>query len=186
MRFLWIVTGFIAMIWAIVPAPSFASPIKEWNVITVEADQQYDVPVSGSFKYNSTNDTYFDIEVYDSILGGSFVTADTVYEDTSELDLSHEYRDTKGFVVLYDDLDLLFSSPLSSGVDYTTGSFQWDGGQCAADCDTNSPDFDYAGGLDIGFVSSTPLPTALPLFATGLGALGLLGWRRKRKAKAVA
>src|SRR5262249_45205985 len=27
----------------------------------------------------------------------------------------------------------------------------------------------------------TPLPTALPLFATGLGALGLLGWRRKRK-----
>jgi hypothetical protein len=32
----------------------------------------------------------------------------------------------------------------------------------------------------------TPLPTALPLFATGLGALGLLGWRRKRKAQAVA
>jgi hypothetical protein len=31
-----------------------------------------------------------------------------------------------------------------------------------------------------------PLPGALPLFATGLGALGLLGWRRKRKAAAVA
>jgi hypothetical protein len=29
---------------------------------------------------------------------------------------------------------------------------------------------------------ATPLPAALPLFATGLGALGLLGWRRKRKA----
>jgi hypothetical protein len=29
---------------------------------------------------------------------------------------------------------------------------------------------------------TTPLPGALPLFATGLGALGLLGWRRKRKA----
>jgi LPXTG-motif cell wall-anchored protein len=26
-----------------------------------------------------------------------------------------------------------------------------------------------------------PLPTALPLFATGLGALGLLGWRRQRR-----
>jgi len=30
--------------------------------------------------------------------------------------------------------------------------------------------------------SQVPLPAALPLFATGLGALGLLGWRRKRKA----
>jgi hypothetical protein len=29
-------------------------------------------------------------------------------------------------------------------------------------------------------------PAALPLFATGIGALDLLGWRRKRKAQAVA
>jgi hypothetical protein len=45
--------------------------------------------------------------------------------------------------------------------------------------------------LDGDFITSptvtvTPLPTALPLFATGLGALGLFGWRRKRKAQAVA
>jgi hypothetical protein len=33
----------------------------------------------------------------------------------------------------------------------------------------------------IGNVATTPLPAALPLFATGLGAMGLLGWRRKRK-----
>jgi hypothetical protein len=32
--------------------------------------------------------------------------------------------------------------------------------------------------------STTPLPAALPLFASGLGVLGLLGWRRKRKASA--
>jgi hypothetical protein len=32
--------------------------------------------------------------------------------------------------------------------------------------------------------AETPLPAALPLFATGLGALGLLGWRRKRKSAA--
>jgi choice-of-anchor C domain-containing protein len=33
----------------------------------------------------------------------------------------------------------------------------------------------------------TPLPAALPLFASGLGALGFVGWRRKRKvAKAAA
>jgi hypothetical protein len=36
------------------------------------------------------------------------------------------------------------------------------------------------------FVQSdaTPLPAALPLFATGLGAFGLFGWRRKRKGAA--
>jgi len=34
--------------------------------------------------------------------------------------------------------------------------------------------------------TTTPLPAALPLFATGLGALGLLGWRRKRKVAAIA
>jgi hypothetical protein len=35
-----------------------------------------------------------------------------------------------------------------------------------------------------GTATVTPLPAALPLFATSLGALGLLGWRRKRKAAA--
>ena len=43
--------------------------------------------------------------------------------------------------------------------------------------------------LDLSFTnttppSPTPLPAALPLFATGLGAMGLLGWRRKRKSTA--
>jgi hypothetical protein len=38
----------------------------------------------------------------------------------------------------------------------------------------------------IGTVEATPLPAALPLFATGLGALGLLGWRRKKKTVALA
>ena len=33
---------------------------------------------------------------------------------------------------------------------------------------------------------TTPLPAALPLFASGLGGLGLLGWRRKRKAALAA
>jgi hypothetical protein len=35
--------------------------------------------------------------------------------------------------------------------------------------------------LTVSDVATTPLPAALPLFATGLGAMGLLGWRRKRK-----
>jgi hypothetical protein len=34
-------------------------------------------------------------------------------------------------------------------------------------------------------VAATPLPAGLPLLATGLGGLGLLGWRRKRRAQAL-
>ncbi len=40
--------------------------------------------------------------------------------------------------------------------------------------------------LQTGLQSETPLPATLPLFATGLGGLGLLGWRRKRKVQAAA
>jgi hypothetical protein len=36
-----------------------------------------------------------------------------------------------------------------------------------------------------GVPSAVPLPAALPLFATCLGALGLLGWRRKRKTRSI-
>ena len=48
---------------------------------------------------------------------------------------------------------------------------------------TSAPTFNLAFSLE---GDQTPLPGALPLFAGGLGALGLLGWRRKRKAAAVA
>jgi len=50
-------------------------------------------------------------------------------------------------------------------------------------------------GVDLGLPSYatlafgpyvTPLPAALPLFATGLGVMGLFGWRRKRKAATAA
>jgi len=34
----------------------------------------------------------------------------------------------------------------------------------------------------ISVTAQTPLPGALPLFATSLAGLGLLGWRRKKKA----
>jgi hypothetical protein len=46
----------------------------------------------------------------------------------------------------------------------------------------NTPNASHGVGQWSYSLSATPLPAALPLFASGLGALGLLGWRRKRKA----
>jgi hypothetical protein len=40
---------------------------------------------------------------------------------------------------------------------------------------------ELAGNWPTGQFSITPIPAALPLFASGLGAMGLFGWRRKRK-----
>jgi len=48
---------------------------------------------------------------------------------------------------------------------------------------TPAPTFNLAFSLE---GDPTPLPSALPLFASGLGALGLLGWRRKKKAATLA
>jgi hypothetical protein len=45
----------------------------------------------------------------------------------------------------------------------------------------------WGSGADQSFtleiIGQTPLPAALPLFASGLAGLGLLGWHRKRKAQ---
>jgi hypothetical protein len=56
--------------------------------------------------------------------------------------------------------------------------------------DTTAGPFIMTGGGNDGRFTAvvgdaTPIPGAFPMFATGLGALGLLGWRRKRKAAAL-
>jgi hypothetical protein len=56
--------------------------------------------------------------------------------------------------------------------------------------DTSAGYPDNTGSLQVSVsadsLAQTPLPAALPLFAGGLGALGLFGWRKKRKSAAVA
>jgi hypothetical protein len=61
-----------------------------------------------------------------------------------------------------------------------------------ADCSGVVPDVRYNAFLNVLdvpdgdlTVTTTPLPAALPLFASGLGALGLLGWLRRRRAAVV-
>lgn len=56
----------------------------------------------------------------------------------------------------------------------TTGNVYW-GNQTAGEVIT------LVGTWEMTAATATPLPAGLPLFATGLGAMGLFGWRRKRK-----
>jgi hypothetical protein len=99
---------------------------------------------------------------------------------------------TDAFPALY---ELIFAG----SVDDTNGSVTADGsvsyttqGQFTlVVCDTGILCFPHLGDFrgDVGLIAgttatATPLPAALPLFATGLGAFGLLGWRRKRKVAA--
>lgn len=64
-----------------------------------------------------------------------------------------------------------------------TGPAWNNGNSTCGDCNVLLAAF---GGFTPGTDLSTPLPGALPLFATGLGALGLVAWRRKRKTAAAA
>ena len=60
----------------------------------------------------------------------------------------------------------------------TPGTYTWSWGPAS------DQSFTIAAGVTP--TPEIPLPATLPLFASGLGALGLLGWRRKRRAQAVA
>lgn len=86
-----------------------------------------------------------------------------------------------------------FANVLFNTAPYIPGPGEW----LLASITAMAP-LDAIGNLTIGFgsgsyamwdqaslsVSEVPLPAALPLFASGLSAMCLLAWRRKRKAKA--
>jgi hypothetical protein len=99
---------------------------------------------------------------------------------------------SNGAVGIQDGVDLIdtFNSAfnsyaLSTSIGPITGTF---GGNFGNSFPTSAGPLIYTNASNstftavVGGASAVPLPATLPLFATGLGALGLLGWRRRRKA----
>jgi hypothetical protein len=78
------------------------------------------------------------------------------------------------------DITMKFVQPLSPTqsvlIDLNTSFYE-----C---CGNGFQEHFFSSGSITPVVSSVPLPAAFPLFAGGLGLLGLLGWRRKRIAAA--
>jgi len=74
----------------------------------------------------------------------------------------------------------VFYSAIVTGSGFDTFSILFDGGNPSRPLDGRVAFDDFS----ITNVGTTPLPPALPTFATGLGIIGLFSWRRKRKAAA--
>jgi hypothetical protein len=124
-----------------------------------------------------------------------FATAPGIYTDTATATVTSALTGNLGSFLLSIDSFSTGSIFLAAGTHYLVlqntvafpdYSFFWDmnNGPSTA-TQSNAPPLGSESFQIIGNnVSATPLPAALPLFATGLGAFGLLGWRRKQKAKA--
>jgi hypothetical protein len=154
---------------AFIALPSNASTI-DWTLTNVTFNDGG--TASGTFESDSTTGfvTAFDITTAaGSTLGGFVYDSATVFDN---VDISTQ------LYVLTDSsyLRLAFMNPLTSaGVDLIDAT-----GGISYECLACSPFRLVTGGEALG-VNTTPLPAALPLFATGLGVLGWLGRRRKRK-----
>jgi hypothetical protein len=93
-----------------------------------------------------------------SSLNGLTVSDLLIQENLALAGASSDFSDPEDAFLLANDVDMAFNAgPVSTFADQN---------------------------LELPTPPTTPLPATLPLFATGLGAVGLLGMRRKRKAQA--
>jgi hypothetical protein len=149
--------------------PSGISPVDPW---TGSFTITFDPAVSGRVGPLA-------LDAFSSNLPASYGTFEFVYNGAGSVLCIQEFSSTN-FCSVTKGTDEAFSAffPVTAS-----------GGLTFAGALIASTSSDEVSGTDSGTVTmrvaapATPLPAALPLFATGLGALGLLGWRRKRKAR---
>jgi hypothetical protein len=153
------------------------------------ASTVFDITGSSNYSGTITIDT----------VGGSITTADVVVtgdtpDFTNILGLSNQ--GTTDYILKLSNGNTspgpILTLPIDDGgtlVGFTGGIIE-DRASLIGGCDLSSGLCISPGPIDEGSanltsaVAATPLPGALPLFATGLGAMGLFGWRRKRGATA--
>jgi hypothetical protein len=147
--------------------------------------------IQGAGRFGGVNGATYDYQVTFDLTGFDPATASITGQWST---------DDQGLDIKINGVSTSQTTPLSSYASWT--AFSVNSGfisgintldflvyNALADC-CNYPAGYNPTGLRVELTASadlaTPLPAALPLFASGLGALGLLGWRRKRKAQAIA
>jgi len=108
---------------------------------------------------------------YGIAIGGIYGGADLIYSNTNDFILELTFANAAS---LADP-----SIAVCGGPGLTCGNYTGSNAVYAAGYSETGTDSVWF--AQVQNVSPTPLPAALPLLAGGLGALGLLGWRRKRK-----
>jgi hypothetical protein len=134
------------------------------------------------YRYNNITGIFSDSSVSEAITATIVVDSDPAYERVNFYNSSFD----NGLGLM--DIAALNGYQLNTSVGPVTGSLNptLDSGTFS----TAGGDLQFVSSDSLSFtasVSSTPLPATLPLLASGLGAMGLLGWHRKRKnAAAIA
>ena len=174
-------------------APASADTIANFTLDNVTADEGFDV-ITGGFTLDFTTSTLSNINItttediivklttindadsaFPTEWGGNFF--EFAANDTSSSDF------TDGDLLMIDLATVLTPSDVlgPTSIPIASGSFENINHCTVIGCGAVMF-MPLTGSLDTAGISATPLPAAMPLFATGLGAMGLFGWRRKRKA----
>ena len=192
---------------AIVGFLLFAAQPSHASVVSLYLDNvQFDsgATASGSFDFDTT--TYAVSNVNISTTADVYIPANN-YNTGIYIDASHSapyyiqlgpfpgnssfvFTGTLSGAAFPVRLYLSFPSselPLSSNTITLDGTYSLIDWQSDADNTYDPTNGDHNGGeyLVSGEIDATPLPATLPLFVSGLGVIGLLTWRRKRKAAAL-
>ena len=177
-------TTLVACVVVIAPIGAWASPVE---VFTLDGVSYSSGTLSGTFDYDGTN--FSDIAI---TAAGGYEDGDVFNTNNGSTATALDATASNG-----DELVLDFASALPSsggGTVDVTGGYVYSGAEFDADVVLLGGSLGafyfclevacgYEGIADAGSVSTaTPLPASVPLFASGLGAFGLLCWRRKRKA----
>jgi len=178
------------------PTTVSASPINYTLSGSVEIGSSYTYDITGTFTYDpstgiesaaSITFTGPDIPSSPTFIPGTYTENGTAFDPTineatpgAGQDASFGWIYASVGVTPTGTLVLIkFDSPLETTTtsDTINALFINDNGQGQFGCTTCS--------TAEAAVTATPLPAAAPLFASGLGAMGVFGWRRKRKNTAV-
>ena len=182
-------------------APAMASPITYTEVGTgsgtLDGTMFTNQLVTITMPGDTTNITNPNSGFFQNLVGTTTVTVATVGTDTLptgrvfvvQTSQVAGFEDTSLPEVIMDTSNSAFATYALGAIGPTSGpslrnlaTFATGSGTFYLSSMGDSTFCAASDGVSCATVGAVPLPAALPLFATGLAALGLLGWRRKKTA----